>query len=551
VNQEQLDRALERARTTLEAEDYELFKAVVETLAYLTRVAEDGQTTIKQLRRLLFGSKTEKTRGVLMLLQQFEEDEGEGTGAGEETRTREASGSAGDVRTQKGAAALKKRAKGHGRNGADAYVGAKRIPVAHGSVKHGDRCPACSRGKVYELKNEPETLIRIVGAPPIQATLYDLQRLRCNGCGELFTAEAPDGVGWEKYDVTAGAMMGLLKYGTGVPFYRQEKLQQSLGIPLPASTQWEIIEGVSETIAPVHAELIRQAAQGEVIHNDDTGMKVLELNGRQRTAHGERTGVFTSGIVSTREGQKIAVFFTGMKHAGENLAEVLAQRAAELGPPIQMCDALARNLPKPLEVILGNCLAHGRRQFIDVAENFPAECRHVLETLSEVYKNDALARERGMSPTQRLSFHKEQSGPIMEDLQNWFRQQLAEKRVEPNSGLGKAIRYFLRHWDPLTLFLRQPGAPLDNNICERALKRVILHRKNALFFKTQNGAHVGDVFLSLIHTCHLSGANPFDYLTELQRHAKEMTADPQDWMPWNYREMLTRTATTASRDSPR
>ena len=186
-----------------------------------------------------------------------------------------------------------------------------------------------------------------------------------------------------------------------------------------------------------------------------------------------------------------------------------------------------------------------------MAENFPAECRHVLETLSEVYKNDALARERGMSPTQRLSFHKEQSGPIMEDLQNWFRQQLAEKRVEPNSGLGKAIRYFLRHWDPLTLFLRQPGAPLDNNICERALKRVILHRKNALFFKTQNGAHVGDVFLSLIHTCHLSGANPFDYLTELQRHAKEMTADPQDWMPWNYREMLTRTATTASRDSPR
>ena len=96
----------------------------------------------------------------------------------------------------------------------------------------------------------------------------------------------------------------------------------------------------------------------------------------------------------------------------------------------------------------------------------------------------------------------------------------------------------LKHWEKLTLFLRVPGAPLDNNICERALKKAILHRKNALFFKTANGAHVGDVFMSLIYTCELCGANPFDYLTELERHAGELAEDPQRWMPWNYRQTL-------------
>ena len=110
--------------------------------------------------------------------------------------------------------------------------------------------------------------------------------------------------------------------------------------------------------------------------------------------------------------------------------------------------------------------------------------------------------------------------------------------MEPNSGLGEAITYMLKRWDKFTLFLRQAGAPLDNNLCERALKKVILHRKNAMFYKTENGAHVADVYMSLIYTCELCGANPFDYLTELQRHAPEVAANPACWMPWNYRETL-------------
>ena len=328
-------------------------------------------------------------------------------------------------------------------------------------------------------------------------------------------------------------MIALLKYGSGMPFYRLEKLEHLLGIPLPASTQWEIVEEAAEVIKAARDELIRQAAQGEVLHNDDTTMRVLRL---AREPSDDRTGVFTSGIVSTQEGRRIALYFTGRQHAGENLRDVLEHRTADLARPLQMCDALSRNTPKltdGAEILLANCLAHGRRQFVEVAANFPEPCRYVLETLGDVYKYDAEARERHLSPAERLAFHQQHSGPVMEQLHEWLEAQFALKQVEPNSGLGKAITYLLRHWKGLTAFLREAGAPLDNNICERALKRAVLHRKNALFYRTLHGAEAGDLFMSLIHTCELAGANPFDYLTELQRHASELATNPSAWMPWN------------------
>ncbi len=205
-----------------------------------------------------------------------------------------------------------------------------------------------------------------------------------------------------------------------------------------------------------------------------------------------------------------------------------------------MCDALSRNLPKEFETILSNCLTHGRRYFVKVVENFPQECLYVIEVLAEVYRIDALARERGLSPEKRLRLHQAESEPILKELKAWFKAQLADKKVEPNSGLGEAIRYMLKHWDKLTRFLRVPGAPLDNNLRERALKKAILHRKNSLFYKTKNGARVGDIFLSFIHTAELNGVDPFHYLTELIRHRGEIHANPADWLPWNYRDTLAR-----------
>src|ERR1700694_831163 len=358
---------------------------------------------------------------------------------------------------------------GHGRNGAEAFGGAQKVDIKHQKLTHGDRCPECGKGNVYGQK-EPKVLVRIVGQAPLAATVYSLERLRCGACGQGFTAQEPEGVGPEKYDETAAAMIAQLKYGSGTPFYRLQQLEGQMGIPLPAATQWEVVEEAAELIKPARDELIRQAAQGEVVHNDDTSMRVLRL---ARELSDERTGVFTSGIVSTGQGWKIALYFTGPKHAGENLAEVLKQRAKQASPLIQMGDALSRNvakLPAGVEILLANCLAHGRRQFVEVAANFPDQCRYVLEMLGQVYGHDADARDRGLRPDERLQFHQEHSGPVMKKLHHWLQAQFAERKTEPNSGLGKAITYLLRHWKALTLFLRKAGTPLDNNIAEEALK---------------------------------------------------------------------------------
>jgi hypothetical protein len=281
-----------------------------------------------------------------------------------------------------------------------------------------------------------------------------------------------------------------------------------------------------------------------VVYNDDTTVKILELMGKRAQKSPppddphdpNRTGLFTSGVVATRAGRRIAIFFSGRQHAGENLSDVLQHRAAELDAPIHMCDGLSRNLPKELATLLANCLAHGRRKFVDLVDRFTDECRYVIDALKVVYRNDQVARKKGMSAEERLAYHQAHSQSTMDDLKVWLERQFDEKLVEPNSALGDAINYLLKRWDALTLFLRKAGAPLDNNLCEQALKKAILHRKNALFYKTRRGARVGDIYMTLIHTCDLNRINAFDYLNQLQLHAADVAQHPDRWMPWNYRD---------------
>ena len=543
LDMDELKDLLQRAEAALDEKDYETMKAVVESYAYITDLVGGKNITISRLQKMLFGASTEKTAAVI-----GDGADSEALPSPDEDATTGSPGEA-DLETPTGDDPPTS-GNGHGRNGADAYEAAEKVEVPHESLQPGDPCPDCSRGTVYDMRR-PGVLVRITGRAPVEAKVYRLQKLRCNLCGKVFTAQAPEGVGNRKYDATAGSMIALLKYGSGMPFNRFAGLQGNLGIPLPASTQWDIVRTQAKHLEPVYAELLRQGGQGDVLYNDDTTIKILELMGkraRQKAlAEGsvegvaqekQRTGLFTSGIVSTRDGRRIALFFSGRKHAGENLKDVLVQRAKDRGPPIQMCDALSRNLPAELKTIVANCLAHGRRQFVEVADHFPEECRHVLEALAAIYRNDATARKRNLSPEARLQFHQAQSGSTMEELHPWLTRQFDQRLVEPNSALGGAIAYMLRHWEKLTAFLRVPGAPLDNNICERALKKAIQHRKNALFYKTENGARVGDRFMSLIYTCELCEANPFDYLTELERHADQLASNPGCWMPWNYRQTL-------------
>jgi transposase len=248
----------------------------------------------------------------------------------------------------------------------------------------------------------------------------------------------------------------------------------------------------------------------------------------------KRKGTFTSNLLAYVDGRPLALYFTGWQHAGENLGDVLRLRSVNLEPPIQMCDALSRNLSLEFTTILAHCLSHARREFVTVAPSFPDECRHVLQSLGQVYRVDAQAKELEMNPEQRLVHHQTHSRAVMEQLRAWIHEQMEAKEVEPNSGLGQAIAYLLKHWEPLTLFLRKAGTPLDNNRCEQALKMAILHRKNSLSYKTLNGARTGDLFMSLIHTCRLNQINPFEYLLAIATQPDAVKLVPQAWLPWNY-----------------
>jgi len=502
-------------------QDYPIVVTIIRNYFALDHAHQEKSYAILRLLNRFFGRRTEKAREVLKRCSPEQDLPASLKTQGESSR---------------------ESPKGHGRNGASAYEGAQKVCVPHSCYKAGDRCPLCPKGKLYPF-GEPGVEVRIVGRAPLDATVYELEKLRCNLCGKVFTAPVPEEAGEDKYDETAGAMVALLRYGSGLPFNRLEKLQDSLGLPLAASTQWEMAEKTADKIYPAYDELIRQAAQSNLFYHDDTLMKILaNLKEIETEDERSRKGSFTTGVLAMRDERRMALFFTGPNHAGENLAKLLKQRASGLSPPIQMCDAASRNVSKEFETLLANCLAHARRNFVDLVPNFPEECRYVIEALAEVYHHDKMAKEQGLSSDQRLRFHQDRSGPVMERLNEWLQKQLDQRKVEPNSSMGKAIAYMLNHWEPLTLFLRVPGAPLDNNLCEQALKRAILHRKNSLFFRTEHGAYIGDLFMSLIHTCTLNRVNPFHYLTTLQRHTSELFKNPKRWLPWNYQQAATNPA---------
>jgi len=512
LNAAQLEALLASLQPLLPGAVYDQVAGLLGTLQWVMELIQKKNTTIARLQRLIFGASTEKTANIFPQPPVADPP-------------------------------AQARPKGHGRNGADRYVGAQRVAVTHPSLRAGAACPDCQNDKGKLGPRPPSRIVRITAQPVFSAAIFELQQLRCNLCGRVYTAPAPPEAGTAKYAPNVGLMLGLLRFGSGLPHYRMEKMQQDFGVPLPQSTQWKLMEEGSRDLEPIGRELITVAAAGELLHNDDTTMRVQSLKKERAAAGVDRTGIFTTSIVSKVGPHQIALFFTGGNHAGENLDQILQHRSVGLDKPIQMCDALSRNRSKEFEVLLSHCLPHGRRNFVDVAENFPTECQKVLESLAQVFRNDGQAKQLNLGPEPRLRFHQEHSQPVMETLQAWMKEQMEQKKVEPNSGLGEAIAYMLNHWEPLTLFLRHPGAPLNNNICERALKMAILHRKNSLSYKTQNGARVGDLFMSLIHTCRLNGVNPFDYLTALQRHASGVKANPGQWLPWNFNQTITSPST--------
>jgi transposase len=495
---------LEEIRPQVSPEHLGLIAGMTQALPQLLKLLDEGQLTMEQLRKVAFGAPTEKTATVCPATAT----------AAPPPKTRP-------------------KPRNHGRRGSKAYTGARRVKVPHPNLRAGQTCPECKTGKLRPSRTA--TALHVQGQPPIAATVHELEVLRCQRCGKTFTAPTPPEAGTQKYDPSVGVMVGLLRYGSGLPFYRLAQWQTSLGVPLPASTQWEQVDAVARVLEPVGDHLATLAAQAPTMHNDDTTMRVGALRQEiKQEVKPKRTGIFTTSVVTQGADPPIALFFTSRQHAGENLDQILRQRSTALSPPLQMCDGLNRNEPSQAPTLLACCLAHGRRGFVEIASHFPDECRFVLECLRTVYHADAQARQDRLSPEARLGLHQSISQPVMDQLHTWMAQQIENKLVEPNSGLGQAIGYMQKRWVELNRFLHQPGAPLDNNICERALKMAVLHRKNSLAYKTERGAKVGDLFMGLIQTCRLNLINPFHYFMALMANPAAVLADPGRFLPWNY-----------------
>jgi hypothetical protein len=304
------------------------------------------------------------------------------------------------------------------------------------------------------------------------------------------------------------------------------------------------VEEVGGAALLVFPTLERIAANGELIHNDDSHVKITDVIRHNRLhPNQERTGTFTSGFIARSQERDIAIFYNSKRHAGENMERLLQKRDVHAGTVIQMCDALSRNIPSSFKTILCNCLSHGFRKFDDLKEFYPEPCIHVIERLAKVFEHDEKTRD--MTKSGRLQYHQEYSKSIMDELYVYLNNLLSSKQVEPNDALGKAVKYMIKHWHELTQFLRIEGAPIDNNILERALKIPIRGRRTWLFYKTEYSAMIGGVLTSIIYTCVLSDINPLHYLIALQENKNQIVKEPESWLPWNYQDAQARLSSAA------
>lgn len=539
LSREEGEALIERIeRNTLSAADRQLLVKVLTFYFWLLFALREAKLSLKRIKALVFGEKPKPPKP----------PSADGTPSGGSPGENEAPTSPSQEQEVQAAGPAAPPAKkppppGHGRQGAEVYRAAQTVECRHEELAVGERCPACGRGTLYRLP--PGVEMRLDGNALVSAVRYELEKMRCSACGQIFTASVPAAAGTEKYTARARAVLALARYYLGLPWHRLEGFQALVGVPVPDATQWDQGEMVGDCVHPIFKWLETEAAQGEIIFQDDTPGRVLTLIEENQLARAkaraqgkvkteERTGMQTTALVVQVGGRRICLYYTGRRHAGENLEALLTKREPGRGKPLVMSDALSHNNAEEATLIRCHCLAHGRRQFSDLAEDFPAESGVVVNALKLIYDHDDEAREQELDAQERLAYHQKYSAPLFTTLKTWLEQQTAERLVEPNSSLGKAVAYMLEHWETLTQCVKEPGAPLDNNVAERALKLAIRQRKNSLFYATEHSAYIASILTSVIATCVQAGVNAFEYLVAVQGHRQEVFANPGAWLPWNY-----------------
>mgnify|MGYP003578325546 CR=1 FL=1 len=547
-------------QTTLSEQDKRMITRLLRTLLYVVGLLQEKKVTLLKLKEMVFGKKSEK-------MKRGEGEKGEpkdgpekgvqegGKGDGSQTPKSE--------KLEETEGEKPGRKPGHGRRPSSEYPGARKVHCRHQQLVSGIRCSRQNcRGKVY--RDKPHQFIQFTGQPAIQATQYEQEVVRCRECGAVYEAPLPEGVSPKKWDETGDASIVIERHAKYTPSHRTAKMQQMCGIPLPESVQSERCREVAEVLEPIYERMKQEAADGKVFYIDDTPVRIMELvkenkereqekkeqekkeegkekvkeksrkRKRKKKKERERVGIQTSGVlVELHSGAKVALYFNGRQHAGENIEDIYQLRDPGLNLPMQMSDALACNFCGERERIVCKCLVHARRKFVEIRRTYPEACDYVVEQIGKIYRNEKQAD--GLRDEERLAYHQEHSGPVMAELKQWMDEQMVEKKVEPNSSLGKAIDYFLTHYEGLSAYLRYAGAPLDNNASERILRSVVIIRKNSYGYKTNRGAKTAAIIQSVIQTCQLNGTNVWQYLVLVLRRSTAVREKPEEFLPWNYK----------------
>ena len=491
---EQIEALIERLdKQALAKEDYPVLTNLIKAIVWMNFSLQEKQLSIQRLRSI-FGIKTESAKSLAKLMAQAQAAEDEAAAASsnqtdEQSAVPDQNGEPEeDTPTKKNPPEAKGK---HGHRPSSDYTQAKILDIAHEFLKKGSLCPSCDKGKLFNLS--PGSVLRIVGQPWLQVEIYRPERLRCAVCGKIFTANLPPEVATESRAASsAKAIVSLLKYRGGVPFYRQGQIQDILGTPISPSEIWEMTEDVADAVQPVYVVMCEHASAAELMQNDDTKARILSVMKDREERKGtpdedKRTGIFTTAILAVLQNinVKISLFFTGVKHAGENLDDLLNKRPKGLSVPIQQCDG-GNNVPEHHDTDLSNCNAHARRKFYELVTTWPKIVVKIIGWYSTVFANE---KQAPPDPLLRLKWHQDHSAPAMQEMKSYCDTLIKQKEIEPNSSMGKAIAYLNNHWRELqnsiqaqiraccadSVFCKLPKAQQVMSICKKP-NRLCNHR---------------------------------------------------------------------------
>lgn len=357
-----------------------------------------------------------------------------------------------------------------------------------------------------------KVIIRIVGQPLFGAEIHHYEQVRCRICGKIIRAAGPaevlEGIGtsYITYDWSACAMLSMMHYFAGAPFKRLESLHNSWGVPMPDANQWNVVDACSELLFPLFKAIERHGIENAAsLRIDDTGSMVISIR-RQIQAEiaileslGEstkdvRTGINATGVyLETQDEAVIMLFYTGRHHAGEIIDQLFKHRRSTKPKLAKVTDGASKNFVHEQEdkLIEATCNAHAFLKFRAIKDKYPIEYATAGEVYKQVFDNDDEAKARGLSPTERMYYHRKHSKPLMEKLKAMCEEKIKSKLVEPSSLLWVPLTFIINQWHRLTKFYEEPGVPLDTNLVEQALIIPVRYLAGSFNYKNQNGAEVG------------------------------------------------------------